>query len=574
MSENSLPQMLDPVQLLEEKDMPVTLTVQLIDGDEQTYRWLLIEENGARHQGSFQQGELVSRGPGHASAGASDQGEKSRNQQSYFLDLGFSLPTGYHEFMVYGPDKTRDEPGASQLLIIAPSSCYMPPGISADSRVWGLSGYLHGIRSRDNWGIGDFSDAMNILGTSAERGAGLVHLGPLASCLNNHPGLVDSAAAHNPYSPSCRCQLNLLFIDVTAIDDFDECEAVRQLVEEADFQVQLTMLKDSEQLDYAEVYGIKDAQLRKLWDCFFANHLHPQTSRGDEFREFQHNGGETLYQHAVFSALATKFSTTERFASGWPSWPVEFRDFASPEVRQFAQDETYSIEYHQYLQWQAEKQLAALGRRSMELGLKVGLLMEFPFSVHAGGFEAWRYRKAMIEGASVAAHPLDNPGQDPAVGLPAFDPQQLRKMRFRPFIKGLQHCMRYAGALIFNSMGNYFETYLSFVGEDEKSQGSVSFPFSDMLGIIALESWRNRCLVIADNSHTLTKDQQFQLQQRNIFVSESFLNPDNEGKKWRPAADYQAKVAVRVSPPFFTTVKGFWQSRDIARQTAEKSFCR
>ncbi len=558
-------QILDPVQVLLETTMPIKLPVRLPSGDERTYHWTLTEENGARHQGSFTRSELVAQ----AGIGLDDR------SPLLFLAPGLSLQSGYHELSIHEAEREEEEVRAVQLLIVAPTEGYVPPGIADDRRVWGLSVHPHALRSRDNWGVGDFSDVLKILDISAAGGAGTLHTGPLSSCVQSHLDSDDPDNLRNgpnPYSPSSRSQLQVLFIDVTAIADFGECEAVNKIVEHPELQARLTRLRDQSQRDYAEVCTIKEEQLRKLWDCFYSNHLHPETARGTEFRQFQEKEGETLHLFAVFTALDKKFSGEDRYKTGWQSWPVEFTDFSSQEVAQFAQDAAYEIEYYQYLQWQAKIQLAALGRRSMELGLKVGLLGEFPFSVHVSGFESWRYKEVLLAGLTLTGHPLARPGQDPAVGLPVFLPQSLRKLRYRPFIEGLRQSMRYAGALIINSLSNYFQSSFNFAGRDQKSDNFISMPFADMLGIIALESRRNRCLVIAENSHLLPEEQQELVRQRKIFVSHDFLSARNDRQEWLPAKDYLRESVVRSSPPFFATLQGFWQSKDLLLQAAERLF--
>ncbi len=567
-------QVIEPVQVIDESAMPISLPIRLFAGDDRSYSWTLTEENGTRHQGSFTRNELLV----HAGIGPDSQSVSSLS-----LPLGLSLPCGYHEVALYAVEQPETEiqssQHASQLLIVAPEEGFMPPGIADEHRVWGLSVHPQAISSRSNWGIGDYSDLMKILSSSAEGGAGTLHTGPLSSLVANRfaPASIKTKAqaedpGRNPFSPSSRSQFNVLFIDVTAIADFHDCEAVVQEVEQTEFQARLTRLRDQKQRDYQQVCSLKEEQLRRLWDCFYTNHLHPETARGSEFRQFQQRGGETLYLFAVFSALEHKFAGEEqKDAPGRSAWPDAYTDFSSSQIRQFGQDAAYDIEYYQYLQWQAEIQLEAIGRRSIELGLRVGLLGEFAFAVHPDGFEAWRYQELLPVRITIAEQPLAEPGHDPAVGLPVVLPHALRKNRYRPFIEGLRQSMRYTGALIINSTANYYQTYLHWAGDEEKKT-FITLPFAEMVGIIALESRRNRCLVIADNSHLLPEPKQRLLRQKKIFAAADFLGIRNERQKAFGAADYVAESVLRSSPPFLTSLQGFWQSRDIAVKVVEGLF--
>ena len=208
--------------------------------------------------------------------------------------------------------------------------------------------------------------------------------------------------------------------------------------------------------------------------------------------------------------------------------------------------------------------MAAIGGKSIELGLKIGLLGDFPFSVHADGFESWCYKEVMPTGITIAEQPLAEPGQDPAVSLPVILPEGLRRNRYRPFIFGLRQSMRANGALIINSMANYFRTFVQ--------GGFIAMPFAEILGIIALESQRNRCLVIADNGHLLPEAQQRLLRQKRIFAGDDFLRTKNDRHPWRCAAEYPKESVLRSSPPFLTSLQGFWQGNDIALRGSEGLF--
>jgi len=78
------------------------------------------------------------------------------------MRLPEGLPLGYHRLDLDAAGVT-----ARLSLIVAPDCCHLPPQLGPNSRQWGLSCQLYGLRSADNWGSGDFSD----LGQLA-RGAG------------------------------------------------------------------------------------------------------------------------------------------------------------------------------------------------------------------------------------------------------------------------------------------------------------------------------------------------------------------------------------------------------------------
>src|SRR5258708_6913086 len=78
---------------------------------------------------------------------------------------------------------------------------------SAPPRMWGLAVQLYGVRSRRNWGHGDFTDLESLIEIAARLGASGIGLNPL------HALFDDRADAYSPYSPSSRLFLNSHYID-------------------------------------------------------------------------------------------------------------------------------------------------------------------------------------------------------------------------------------------------------------------------------------------------------------------------------------------------------------------------
>ncbi|MEN2428921.1 4-alpha-glucanotransferase, partial [Chromobacterium vaccinii] len=106
-------------------------------------------------------------------------------------------------------------------VIVAPPRCYEPPALLAGESLWGSCIQLYTLRSAHNWGIGDFGDLRQMIDETARRGGAFVGLNPLHALFPAEP---ESAS---PYSPSSRRWLNILYIDVNAVPDFQQSEAAR-----------------------------------------------------------------------------------------------------------------------------------------------------------------------------------------------------------------------------------------------------------------------------------------------------------------------------------------------------------
>src|SRR6185503_7431149 len=87
-------------------------------------------------------------------------------------------------------------------------TCYQPELLEGGGRVWGFMVQLYALRSKRNWGIGDFGDLRALIELAAARGAAVVGVNPLQATLGS------------PYSPSSRHALNFLYLDVEALPEF------------------------------------------------------------------------------------------------------------------------------------------------------------------------------------------------------------------------------------------------------------------------------------------------------------------------------------------------------------------
>src|SRR6516225_9327465 len=81
-------------------------------------------------------------------------------------------------------------------------------------RYWLLAVQLYALRSRRNWGHGDFGDLARLIPLAAARGAAGIGLNPL------HMLFPDRAREASPYAPNSRHFLNPLYIDINAVPEF------------------------------------------------------------------------------------------------------------------------------------------------------------------------------------------------------------------------------------------------------------------------------------------------------------------------------------------------------------------
>ncbi len=543
---------LAPVQVVRETDAPFTLVVTLRDDPAQRdLAWTLVLESGERFEGRFEASELPI-----VEQRTIGTGRVARR--------AFVLPTvpgtGYHRFGLSAQEGGREQCW-SMSLIVAPSRCYEPAVLSADGRVWGPSVQLYALRSQRNWGIGDFGDLEALVDFCAEHGAAVIGVSPL------HALFPDNPEHAGPYGPSSRRFLNVLHLDVEAIADFAECESMREEVRTAEFQARLRALRAAELVQYDAVADAKFRALEALYTHFRERHLAGGSDRGQAFRAFQLKHGAALRRQALFEALQAHFRREDSSVWGWPAWPQAYHDPDSAAVSAFHDANPERVEFHAWLQWQAHLQLAAAGRRSSTAGLGVGLLLDLAVGTSSGGAETWGDQDLYATRAGIGVPPDDFNlhGQD--WGLAPFVPHRLVERGYEPFIAILRAWMRGAGALRIDHVMGLQRLFWIPRGGRAADGTYVQYPFDDLLGILALESTRNRCLVVGEDLGTVTDSVREALHTHGVLSYRVlYFTREPDGAFTSPGR-YPRQAVVAVSTHDLPTLAGFWQGRDLDVRT-------
>lgn len=473
------------------------------------------------------------------------------------LELPLISEAGYHRLQVVG--KTGDV--SSMCLIIHPPRCHQPEAVQDDGRVWGVSVQLYGVRSARNWGMGDFTDLRHLMEWCAQAGAGVLGVNPLHALFPHNPGHA------SPYSPSSRQFLNTLYIDVEAVPDFAECDSAREAVAAPEFQAQLRAQRGAPLVDYQAVSNLKQQVLRQLYAHFRAHHLDAGSQRAKAFRVWQGQDGDDLRRFALYHTLQAHFQAKDDELWGWPVWPEAYRDYASPEVAAFAAAHLDEIEFHEYLQWQAELQLGAAGWRSLELGLGLGLYADLAVGVDKGGAETWMHRDLYALDTRIGCPPDDfnHLGQD--WGLPPWIPERLRDAAYQPYIRMLRANMRLAGALRVDHVMGLMRLFWVPPKKDARAGAYITYPLDDLLGILALESERNQCLVIGEDLGTVPDQVRHALADMGVLSYKLFYFERGDDGGYRPPDQFPRQSLVAASTHDLPTLAGFWQGADLDLRT-------
>ena len=461
------------------------------------------------------------------------------------------IAEGYHSLSMTVGNVT-----ASCHLIVAPKTCYGPNDAS-DYRMWGLAAQLYSVKSDNSWGMGDFGDLKNLVAESAKRGVTAIGLNPL------HPLYIDNPGHISPYSPTSRCFLNTLYIDVTNVANFDSCAKVQKLVATKAFKQQLAQVNGQEFIDYPHAANLKLQALELLYTDFVSKHLKKNTEFAKQYNAFVAEMGDDLFELATFDALYEHFRKIDENAYGWKAWPVEFQDPHSVEVEKFKVDNAERIGYFQFLQFVADSQLGAAAQQAKSDKMPVGLYLDLAVGCDGSGAEVWADKHSYVSGAAVGAPPdaMNTLGQD--WGLTPINPVALQEKGYMPLVKALRSNMRHAGALRIDHVLGLMRQYWVAPGMAADQGIYITFPLDDIFRIIALESRRNNCVVIGEDLGNVPDGfgeimAASGLQSYKVLFFERYEN----GLYFRPEI-YPEQSMVTVSTHDLSTIAGWWTGNDL-----------
>jgi len=511
----------------------------------EAHRWSLALESGETRSGQFHPADLP-----RLAERAIDGGRRLKAA----FEWRDRLPLGYHVFTLQPP---AGAPPAILTLIVVPERCYTPPALEGAGRVWGPALQLYALRSGRNWGIGDFTDLRNAIEVAGRAGAGIVGVNPLHALFPHNPDHI------SPYSPSSRVYLNALYIDVEAVPEFAECETARAAVAAPEFQSRLRALRAAERVDYRGVAEAKLWAMRAVFDHFRSRYLVPRSPRGEAFLAYQRSGGEPLARFALFQALQEDFHARDETVWGWPVWPEAYRDPAAPQVRAYLEANRDRVDFFAWLQWIAEEQLGACGRRSRELGLGVGLYQDLAISVDRAGAETWAWQGVYAEVASVGSPPDEFNLSGQNWGLPPPIPGALAETAYAPFVATLRANMRRAGALRIDHVMGLMRLFWIPPGAKPGDGAYVHYPFPDLIGVLALESLRNRCLVIGEDLGTAPVAVRDALAPLGVLSYRLLLFEKERDGSFKAPGAYPAQALVAASTHDLPTLKSLWNGHDL-----------
>lgn len=435
------------------------------------------------------------------------------------------------------------------VLAVAPAQCRTIDDVVPDARLWGIAAQVYALRSSGDAGIGDAAGVAQLAAAAGAQGADAICLSPLHALFSSDP------ARFAPYSPSSRLFLNPLHAAPALV--FGDA-MVAQAIEEAGLQENFARGEAAALIDWPASAEAKFLLLQTLFEDFLRG---PEFEGvlGADFARFRADGGDLLRQHAIFEALQAEQAPEH----DWRRWPVDQRDPGSAAVAAFAAAHAGEVLFHEFLQWVTDRSIAAAQARAREAGMRIGLICDLAVGMDAAGSHAWSRQRDILLGLAIGAPPdLFNPrGQ--GWGLTGFSPRALQDGGFVPFIATLRAVLRHAGGVRIDHAMGLSRLWLIPDGADPAEGAYLTYPLTDLLRLLALESARHNAVVVGEDLGTVPEGFRETLEQSGVHGMRVLWFEGDAQSGFSAAQDWDRSGLAMTTTHDLPTVAGWWRGADI-----------
>ncbi len=448
-------------------------------------------------------------------------------------------------------------------ILVCPACAYMPEPVAEGARVAGVGVALYGLRSADNWGVGDFTDLKNFSAWArSELGAHIVGINPLHAIFNKSP------FNSSPYLPSSRLYRNHIYLDVTKVYGYDNCDKARRFVRSTETQALITRLRREEHVNYEEVSRLKLRVLRMVFEALVADNSQEYHKSPEwlDFERYVAAEGVFLQRFATFCALRDWLGTQDHKFYSWREWPAGYQQPDSDEVKHFIDTYSDEISFWMFIQWQINNQLTEVQNHALSIGMLIGLYHDQALAVDSNGADFWAWREYFTEGFSVGAPPDSFAPEGQDWGFAPPDSHRIKQALYTPFRKILRSNLKYGGALRIDHVMQLHHLFWIPRGAKASDGVYVKDHEADLLNVLALESVLNKNVIIGEDLGTVPHNFRERLIDRGLLSYRLFYFERDSAGNLLPYSAYPSKALVSVSTHDLPTLAGFWAGQDIEKR--------
>ena len=439
-------------------------------------------------------------------------------------------------------------------LIVAPESVYQPKLLANGGRMNGLTMHLYSLRSERNWGIGDFTDLLNLMKYAAEKKLDFVGINPLHALFTSKPAFA------SPYSPSSREWLNPIYLDVEKVGAFTYNEQLKNWLAQPKIRQRIAALRITETVTYTAVWACKRDALHMAFNAFEQDTCEAAENERAAFEAFVLEKGKALQGFGLFEALDQYYSRPGQV--GWQSWPSEFHQPDGEAVEKFARSHEREIRFYMWLQWLCAEQLREVNQAAAEYGVKLGIYGDLAVGVARGSADTWLNRQDYCMDLSVGAppDPLGPTGQN--WDLPPLNPLMLKHTGYEKFAHLLRENMRLYGVLRIDHVMALCRLWWVLNGKTADFGAYVHYDAEVMFAILALESRRNRCVIIGEDLGTVPDEARHLLNRYQVF-SYKVMYFSKGWNGFQLPEEYPEQAITVISTHDVAPLAGYWTGKDL-----------
>ena len=480
---------LPEINIIKSWQNPV-LTLNIpIENENQKYEWTLEKESKVVEKGKFIPSNLKKVGTKFI--------DNNGSYSQYELNINKISEEGYYKFKV----KNQDKRTFICDFIVVPQRCYNPIK-NKNQKIIGPKFSLSEINFQYGYAAPLGKNVRNLIRKISDYETDVIGLGPI-----NQTSIKENGE-YNPYLPSNRMFLDTLFLDTEEILNFIEDKRLQIRFLSREFQEQYEELEKQEVTDYKAIFDIKFKKYKLIYESFREIHMKKNTFKAKRFYLFVKENKFELHKFALFRALQDFLSTEDAKYLNWHEWPKPYQDFDNEVVMQFEKNNKELIDFYKFLQWQSHIQFKEAIKEVNDKDFSVGIYTELPFCIDFNGAETWIYRDNFVQNASIKIA-LEDKSENK--NCPALMPSAFAKGTYSYFIKLLRSSMYYSNAINLINIEQILNPILQINKGKIVKKIKISYNIEDLLGIIALESNKNKCMIT-------TNLKSFTAKQREIFA--------------------------------------------------------
>ncbi len=467
------------------------------------------------------------------------------------------LPLGYHRVTA-----SAGAASGAAAYIVTPERAYTEPHLGRGGLAAGIAVSLYGLRSERNWGCGDFHDLRDLVDWAAdELDVAFIGLNPLHAIHNRRPFNT------SPYLPNSGLYQNFIYLDIEDMEDFARSRRARALRESPAVRAEIEEVRRSPYVEYERVAGLKMRFLKLLF-LQFLRERRASSPRAAEFDSFVAREGAPLEKFATYCALDEYLHARDPEVWVWTQWPAEYQDPDSIQTRQFRQRHWRAVMLRQYIQWQIDIQLRGAQQRARERRRAIGLYHDLALATDRYGSDLWANRDFYVAGARVGSPPDDFSPEGQDWAFPPPNSERHREDGYRLFAESIRRNCRHGGALRIDHVMRFFRLFWIPEGADAAHGAYVRERWEDLVRVLALESVRNRVMIVGEDLGTVEPAVRESLARFGVLSYRVFYFEKNGGGAFKRPEEYPRQALVTSTTHDLPTLAGFWIGADIKARRA------